>query len=175
MASTPWFTIVLDEVITLWKGRDPFPRRLALLGFFCILFLGGALFWETSSSQERRVIDRVDRAQKALYGWMRERGMDSSPAIDPLQSGLIGVEWSSITTTLGSLEAKQTATDPRWSAFFLRWYKAMGLHRGNSLGVLCSGSFPGLILSSLVAAEEMELKVLLLPSLGASAALGELL
>jgi poly-gamma-glutamate system protein len=81
---------------------------------------------------------------------------------------LIGLEWSVVTTTLGDLEAKRTSCDPRWAVRVLRWFKEAGLVRGDRVAILSSASFPGFLLAALIAAEEMGLSVLLVPSLAAS-------
>jgi poly-gamma-glutamate system protein len=73
-----------------------------------------------------------------------------------------------LTTTAGSLPAKRTACNPAWSSVILRWFQELGLQKGDRLAVLASASFPGLILNTLAAAEDMGLDVLLVVSLGSS-------
>ena len=94
--------------------------------------------------------------------------MASSFDEDPFSTGLIGVEWSPLTTTLGSLASKQASTNPVWAVLFLRWFDELGLKAGDRVAFLPSASFPGLLLSGLVAAEERGLQALLIASLGAS-------
>ncbi len=160
--------ICAEELTSLFRGSIPFPGRLALLGLFFAGLLGAAPLIFSPPSGTERAIYTVGEAQKALYAWRREKGITSSPEEDPLQSGLIGVEWSPLTTTLGDLEAKQAASDPRWAGVFAEWYEKMGLKEGSRIAIICSGSFPGLILSALAAAEQKKLEILLLPSLGSS-------
>jgi len=157
-----------QELGYLFRGSTPFPRKLLLLGIFFTVLLGALSFFSSSSPEAERAIFTVAEAQKALYAWRQEHGIASPSGEDPLQSGLIGVEWSPLTTTLGDLEAKQAATDPRWAGIFMKWYEKMGLQKGSRIALICSGSFPGLILSALAAAEQMKLEILLLPSLGSS-------
>lgn len=117
---------------------------------------------------EERSWERVRSAQDYLYEWRLSRGLESNTEDDPWNTGLIGIEWSPITTTLGSLSSKRTATDPRWSVVTGRWFDRLGLSRGDRIAVYSSGSFPGLILNVLCAAEARGLEVSLVVSLGSS-------
>jgi poly-gamma-glutamate system protein len=157
-----------DEMTYLLWGSTPFPRKLAFLGLFFAAFLGVLPLLDSWPPEAARAVYTTTEAQRALHAWRGERGIASPVEEDPLESGLIGVEWSILTTTLGDLEAKQTASDPRWAGIFTAWYREMGLGEGSRIALICSGSFPGLMLSALAAAEQMKLEILLLPSLGSS-------
>jgi len=117
---------------------------------------------------EERLWERVRSAQAHLYEWRLSRGLDSNIEDDPWKTGFIGVEWSPLTTTLGSLPSKRTASDPRWSVVTGRWFDELGLSEGDRIAVYSSGSFPGMILNVLCAAEERGLDPSLVVSLGAS-------
>lgn len=120
------------------------------------------------SREEERLWDRVRAAQEVLVTEREARGIASPKEVDPWGTGLIGLEWSVVTTTLGDLEAKRTSCDPRWAVRVLRWFKEAGLAQGDRVAILSSASFPGFLLAALAAAEEMGLSVLLAPSLAAS-------
>jgi len=51
---------------------------------------------------------------------------------------------------------------------FLRWFDQLGLKKGDRVAILSSGSFPGFLVSSIIAAEAKGLNVFLQVSLGAS-------
>jgi poly-gamma-glutamate system protein len=51
---------------------------------------------------------------------------------------------------------------------FRRWYMDSGLAPGDRITILSSGSFPGLAISALAAAESMKLDITLMASLGSS-------
>ncbi len=51
---------------------------------------------------------------------------------------------------------------------FSRWFRELGLKPGDHIAIYSSGSFPGLLLNAVAAAEAMDLKPLLIVSLGAS-------
>lgn len=122
----------------------------------------------SATLQEQALWEKVRAAQLHLGEWRQANGTASDKESDPWGCGLVGVEWSAITTTLGDLEAKRTACNPAWSVRFSRWYREQGLVPGDRIAIYSSGSFPGLLLSALAAAEAMQLEPLLIVSLGAS-------
>jgi poly-gamma-glutamate system protein len=117
---------------------------------------------------DRDLWNQVRAAQEHILAWRQRNGLASSIEHDPRGCGLIGVEWSGITTTLGSLEAKRIACDPAWAIQFVRWYREQGLQAGDPVAIYSSASFPGLLLSAQAAAETLGLDPLIVVSLGAS-------
>ena len=83
-------------------------------------------------------------------------------------SGLIGGEWTPLVTTLGTLESKRTATDPRWAAVLTRRLSAEGIRRGDLIAAGFSGSFPGLNLAVMAAARELGADLVAVSSVTAS-------
>jgi poly-gamma-glutamate system protein len=81
---------------------------------------------------------------------------------------LLGDEWSEITTTLGSHEAKEASTNPDFSALIVRFLHEAKIKEGDKVGVIMSGSFPALAISAMAALQTMKTEVLLMSSLGAS-------
>nr|WP_321500448.1 poly-gamma-glutamate system protein [uncultured Dethiosulfovibrio sp.] len=81
---------------------------------------------------------------------------------------LVGEEFTSITTTLGHLEDKERSLDPRFAKVLSGFFNDLGLTEGDAVAVGASGSFPGLLLAVLAACESMELRPLLICSLGSS-------
>ncbi len=126
------------------------------------------------SQDEQALWRKVREGQGALALWRDEsRIANAHPEqdfaiVDPHRTGMIGVEWSPVTTTLGSLEAKRTAADPLWSVRALRHFRLLGLKKGDRVALLSSSSFPGLVFSLVVAAEHAGLELLWIHSLGAS-------
>jgi poly-gamma-glutamate system protein len=84
------------------------------------------------------------------------------------QTGFIGLEFSPITTSVGSLEAKRTTTNPNFAGLVVFLLNKAGVKKGDTITVGASGSFPALIVAVLSAAEAMEVKPLMICSLGAS-------
>lgn len=120
------------------------------------------------SPEERQLWEKVHAAEVHMAQWREQNGTAVPADSDPWRCGLIGVEWSGITTTLGELASKRTACNPAWAVRFHRWFREQGLVKGDAIAIYSSSSFPGLLLNALAAAEALELKTLLIVSLGAS-------
>ena len=120
------------------------------------------------TSEEQLLWEKVRAAQLHLSQWREQNGTAAALENDPWSCGLIGIEWSGITTTLGELGSKRTACNPTWAIQFSRWFSELGLQPGDHIAIYASGSFPGMLLNAIVAAEAKELKPLLIVSLGAS-------
>ncbi len=147
------------SILTKW--------RLALLA----IAMAGLWYLATPavlSSEEQLLWDRVRAAQLHMTHWRESKDSATPLEYDPWQCGLIGVEWSMTTTTLGDLAAKRTACNPVWAIQFYRWFSDLQLKPGDNIAIFSSASFPGLLLSAISGAEAMELNPLLVVSLGAS-------
>ncbi len=147
--------------------------RMRGTGLILLLALGLGLIWHLTgysplSRDEERLWLRVREAQRHVLAWRMERGSALSPVDDPWESGLVGLEWSPLSTTLGSLPAKRTACDPAWSLAALRWFDILGLDPGDPVAIVSSSSFPGMMLNVLAAAEHRGMDVHLVVSLGSS-------
>lgn len=110
---------------------------------------------------------RQKRAEAVLYLQKLALGLFDGE-LDPHRTGLIGVEYSTITTTLGSLKAKRTAANPDFAAYVVRVLTDHGIGAGDSVLVTMTGSFPGMNLAALVALETLNVSSLRVCSLGAS-------
>ena len=150
---------------------------LAAKGKLLILAVIMLVLWylgssSTMTADEQLLWEKVRSAQRHLYQWKPRAGnkadRQSDRQADPWECGLIGVEWSGITTTLGDLRAKRTACNPAWAVQFKRWFEQQGLKAGDRIAIYSSSSFPGLLLSAIAASEAMQLEPLLVVSLGAS-------
>ena len=89
-------------------------------------------------------------------------------AADPNATGLIGLESSAITTSLGGLEAKRTTTNPNFAALVASLLHDAGVRRGDAVAVGASSSFPALIIAALSAVEAVGAESLVISSLGSS-------
>ena len=147
-------------------SKLPYNIRLLLLAvFMLLLWLACAL---SARPEEERLWNVVRSGQTALWEKQLEMGISLSEKDDKLKTGFIGVEWSSLTTTLGSAEAKRTSANPLWTARFLDWFDELGLKKGDKIAIFSSASFPAMLFSAIAAAEDRGLEILLSVSLGAS-------
>jgi len=97
-----------------------------------------------------------------------KRNIPLNVGLDPNQTGIIGEEYTQLTTTLGNLEAKRTSTNPAFAALLLKYFKEANLKKGDVIAIGASGSFPALIVAALSAARVLELEPLLIYSVGSS-------
>ena len=158
---------------TLTKG---FERRDGLLiaaavvlyaGYLCI----GQFSSESQSSwhEEKLAASRLaQQGMAAVKAEKRARGIAIDRLSDVNETGLIGIRYSGMTTTLGVLEAKRTSTHPDFAAIAVDLLKQCGAQAGDRIAVNLSGSFPALGISVLSAARVMNLRAVVMASLGAS-------
>lgn len=106
-------------------------------------------------------------AQHTLYLYKMELGLYDAK-LDPNRTGVVGVESSPITTTLGYLKSKRAAAHPDFAAYVVRELIDHGIGADDSVVVTMTGSFPGLNLAVLMALETLEIPSLRLVSIGAS-------
>ena len=85
-----------------------------------------------------------------------------------LNTGMIGAEYTAITTTIGSLDSKKTSLDPNFAAVYMKMFHTLALKEGDEIVANMSGSFPMLDISFIMAAEEYGLKPFIMVSVGAS-------
>ncbi len=99
----------------------------------------------------------------------RERkGLSFHLDTDPNQTGLIGLKNSSLTTSLGQLEAKRTTTNPDFAGLIVYLLQQAGVKEKDVVAIGASSSFPALIIGSLAAAKALRIMPLYIVSLGAS-------
>lgn len=108
------------------------------------------------------------RAAAAVRDCRAARGLALDLAADPNGTGLIGLETSPITTSLGRLEAKRTTTNPRVAGLAVSLLHAAGVRKGDAVAVGASSSFPALIVATLCAIEALAAEPLVISSLGSS-------
>ncbi len=110
----------------------------------------------------------MGEATRVLEECRIEKGLPIDETTDPNRTGLIGLEFSPLTTTKGLLPAKRTTTNPEMAALVVHLLKEAGAREGDSVAIGASGSFPGLILATLSASKALELQPLIIYSLGTS-------
>ena len=108
------------------------------------------------------------QAADILRACLEAKGVPIDRTYDINATGLIGVEFSSITTSIGQLEAKRTSADPNFAGLLVYLLRKTGVRNGDVIAVGASGSFPALITAVLAASKAMEIKPLIICSIGAS-------
>ena len=110
---------------------------------------------------------RMAGAEQAVLDYVNANGIPMEKD-DLNQTGLIGPEWTELTTSLGMLEAKRTALQPDFAALMVKYYQEAGLEAGDTVCCGMSGSFPGLCIAAVAAANEMDLNMRVIASYGSS-------
>jgi poly-gamma-glutamate system protein len=148
------------------------PPGLAALALLAGLLLALSAWVESRGGGPDAAELRASRAMASALALLRTeasaRGIVPDPALDPGRTGLIGLSYSPLTSTLGSLPAKRTGLQPAAAAVLARLLREAGLRPGGRVGVDTSGSFPGFAVATLVAVEALGAEPTCLVSLGAS-------
>lgn len=179
MASAAWNIRKIAERLALLTGSRPYaltvPRsRLHILLVLALMaVLGVGISYVNRSpwlpDQDARKASRLMYDCLQELGRMRlENGEPVDPELDPSGSGLIGINYSDITSSLGDLRAKQTSLNPSFAGLMVKWLKEAGVKPHDRIAVTFSGSFPALNLAVLSASEVMDLRPLIISSVGAS-------
>ncbi len=105
---------------------------------------------------------RLHQASEACHGPRHRSGAGSNG------TGIIGDEFTPLTTSLGDVEAKRTSTNPAFAALLVKFFHDAGLKRGDVVAVGASGSFPALLLATLSTSRVLGLEPIVIYSIGAS-------
>jgi poly-gamma-glutamate system protein len=146
-------------------GLGPLVALLAVAGLWYagLTLLGGGAD-PTRQAQERNAARTMARAIRAVAA----AAPAPDPATDPNRTGLVGLPYSSLTSTLGSLPAKRTGAQPDAAALMARLLVEAGVQPGSRVVVESSGSFPGFAIATLVAARSLGAEPAAVVSIGAS-------
>jgi poly-gamma-glutamate system protein len=110
----------------------------------------------------------MQAASRVLWMEKETRGLTPSAQTDPNRTGMIGQEYTPITTTIGELPAKRTATNPDFAAALVRQISSLQLARGAPVVIVVSGSFVGGDIAAITATETLGLRPIVIASLSAS-------
>jgi poly-gamma-glutamate system protein len=122
-------------------------------------------------------VDRAERVQAArlmaralesVKSLRLEQGLPIDSVLDPNRTGIIGDEFTPLTTSLGEVDAKRTSANPAFAAVVTKYLRAAGVGRGDVVAVGGSGSFPGLLLATLCASRALGVEPIVIYSVGAS-------
>lgn len=78
-------------------------------------------------------------AQQEIARAKARAGLLQNATLDPNRTGLIGPDWSEITTTIGDLPAKRTVTNPDLAAAIARLLMSQRPASGAAVGLVLSG------------------------------------
>lgn len=145
---------------------------LLLSALICVVGVLLAIF--TSHMEKNSYSDlqeaaawRMHDAELYLKEKLLERGIEIE-AEDLNKTGLLGPEFTELTSTPGNVDAKRTSLDPNFAAAMVGYYYKAGLKKGDVVAIGTSGSFPGLLIAAVTAATEMGLETRIIASCGSS-------
>jgi poly-gamma-glutamate system protein len=150
--------------------RNIFLSINGLIGIILITILS-LLFGSSNQPGTKEMLiaaKNMEQALKEIQSYCISHQINTNTAEDPRNTGLIGPEWSEITTTQGDPEAKRTTINPNIAALMVHLLVEAGVKKGDTVAIGSSASFPALLIASLSAAKAMELHPLVIFSFGSS-------
>lgn len=156
-----------------WRPLQISRLRLTMLTLASIM---GWLIcqWRLVEDQQPFFIEKKQAAEKTQKAFdvvkkaKQTNNIPIDPTVDPLQTGLIGLENSIVTTDFGSLPAKRTSVNANFSALIVQWLYNSGVQAGDSVAIGMSGSFPALNIAVLSALEVLHVQALYIVSTSGS-------
>lgn len=128
---------------------------------------GSAVSQAETTLMSQRAETFVWNGFKTIWEERQRRGMADSLR-DTLRTGMIGVEFTPLTTTLGNEGAKELSTQPGWAGWIVRQLALKGVKPGDRVAFSMTGSFPGLNLALLAALQAYGLEARGVSSVGSS-------
>lgn len=156
--------------------KKRFTREDLVLIALAILLLFSTFFIENKKTlvkddyyeEKYRAAERMEAALEEVKSEKIRRGIEIDPSLDINETGIIGVEFNEITTTLGALESKRTSANPNFAAVLVDLLLEADLEEGDKVAMNLSSSFPALNIASIVACETLDLEPVIISSIGSS-------
>jgi poly-gamma-glutamate system protein len=123
---------------------------------------------EVDAADKLRAAELSARAQEVILESVDSLGYPIDLENDPQGTGLIGPQLSIVTTDRGVIASKILSTDPNFAAVFVELLRKADLGRGDVVAVGVTGSFPALNIAFYAACEELEIRPIVITSVGAS-------
>jgi len=154
------------------KNRDIFIRVLIALASLALGLVATELLAHNephpAAEAMNKAAQRMAQAEEIVAQKRLAMGLPMDPVLDPYQTGLIGVESSILTTTVGDIVSKRTSTNTAFAALIVRYFHDIGLESGDRIAIGSSGSFPAILIAVLSACAETGVEPIVIASIGAS-------
>ena len=111
---------------------------------------------------------KMQESMKMLKNIRMEKGVFIDIENDPNETGLVGSQFSLITTDEGDLDAKLTTLDPNFAAAMVELLSRANLTSGDTIALMLTGSMPGANMAMLIACKAMDIYPFIISSIGAS-------
>jgi len=122
----------------------------------------------TPAARQAQAAALMARSLVSIRALRLEKGLPIDAGLDPNGTGIVGDEFTPLTTSLGEAAAKRTAANPAFAGVVARYFEQAGLNPGDVVAIGGSGSFPAFVLASLCAARALDLQPVLIYSIGSS-------
>ena len=147
----------------------------ALIGLACLALAAYAVAEHSLTpvhaeafKKKLEAVRLMQRAEVAIATAKRERGVAMDPRNDPTGSGLVGPEFTLITTDRGVQAAKSLATHPNFAAAVTQMVLRAGVRSGDLVAVGLTGSLPGMNLAVFAACRATGAEPMVITSAGSS-------
>ena len=135
-----------------WRPKNVSRNVLVLIALMAI---GGALAVELLQVKvkqdyyrsKKRAALLMEKGMTHLQDMRQSVGVPIDEENDPSGSGLIGLPFSRLTSSIGNLEAKQRTVNPNFAAVAVQLLRKAGVEEGDVIAIGYSGSFPALNLA----------------------------
>lgn len=156
-----------------WRPRHVSRNALVLIALIAVAGMASVELFQQKVKQKYfrqkiRAAKHMAAGMDELKRFRQKLGIPLDKENDPTESGIIGLPISPITSNSGSLEAKQTTTNPNFAAVVVHLLMRAEVEKGDVIAVGFSGSFPALNLAVLSAIETLELTPIIISSAAGS-------
>lgn len=146
---------------------------LSILGVLAITFLliieNTKLEKETDWYNEKIEASRLAQTAHKYIKDSRFKNAEFADNInDPNETGLIGQEFSLISTGRGSMAIKASTVNPNFAGMIVELLKEAEVEKGDNVAICMTGSFPALNISTIAALQTLEVNPILISSVTAS-------
>ncbi|NOZ74554.1 MAG: poly-gamma-glutamate system protein [FCB group bacterium] len=162
-----------DQDVRIFIPSIQKTSNLVLIAIVSVLSFTAASLIKTqiiSPAYDQKIAAATEMAGAMNY--LKTERLESGEIIDiendPNETGLIGSQFSLITTDEGDLDSKLTTLDPNFAAALVELYSQLSLGPGDTIAILVTGSMPGGNMAALIAAKAMGITPIVISSVGAS-------
>ncbi len=157
------------------KWREGSPTNLTLIGLALVSVLFFYLAEQTSEPERQAYFDKKLQASKlslvareTVKSYSQMLGIKTDLQNDPYKTGIIGQERTPITSDRGIVTSKILSTNPNFAAAFVDMLVKAKVKKHSTIAVGMTGSFPGWNISFLAACAALELRPIIITSVGSS-------
>ena len=135
---------------------------------YSIAYFSRKEFVSTTYEIKIKAATMMQESMNMLKNLQMEKGVFIDQENDPNETGLVGSQFSLITTDKGDLDAKLTTLDPNFAAAMVELLNRADLVKGDTIAVMLTGSMPGANMAMLIACKAMDIYPFIISSIGAS-------